>query len=235
MAMTLLPGVRLVVAPHFHLALDGPGRLSLGARVEQTAEGPVARPPWRPVSADELAVLLLDPTRPITREELPGCLCLFVVPVHLRSGFWDLLARAPEPGAVPAEGFGAFVAETAQFLAFKQLPVPAGAVFDLVVTRSGPATGLAAAALWGLINLGEDGASVVFLNVPAGEIPAADYPPVRLQLGPGEGVRIPAGILLSTDGYEWDQPDVLLLIRLPGAGGGETSGGQEPHGCEERS
>ena len=65
--MTLLPGFRLVVAPHFHLAINWPGRLSLGARVEQTAQGPVAHPPWRPVSADELAVLLLDPSQPAAR------------------------------------------------------------------------------------------------------------------------------------------------------------------------
>ena len=223
--MTLLPGFRLVVAPHFHLAIDWPGRLSLGAPVEQSAQGLVARPPWQPASADELAVLILDPTRTTARAELSGCLCLLVLPVHLRAAFWDLLARAPESGVVPAEGFGAFVAETARFLAFKELPVPAGAVFDLVVTRPRPATSLAAAALWGLINLGEDAASVVFLNVPAGEISAADYPPVRLQLGPGEGVRIPAGMLLGTNGFGRDQPDVLLLIRLPGAGGGEAPGG----------
>jgi hypothetical protein len=226
--MTPLPRVRFVAAPYFHLDIDWSARLSLGAGVESTPQGPVARPPWRPASAEELVALVLDPTRPITREELSGCLCLFVVPVHLRSGFWDLLARATESGAVPAEGFGAFVAETARFLAFKQLPVPAGAVFDLVVTRPGPAPRLATTALWGLINLGEDPASVVFLSAPVGEIPAADYPPVRLSLGPGEGVRIPAGILLGTDGFEREQPDVLLLIRLPEAGGGEAPGGQEP-------
>jgi hypothetical protein len=224
--MTLLPGFRLVVAPHFHLAIDGPRRLTLGAGIEQTAQGPMARPPWRPASAHELALLILDPTRTPARAELAGCLCLLVVPAHLHTAFWDLLARAPEPGVVPAEGFSAFVTETARFLAFKQLPVPAGAVFDLVVTRPGPATGLAAAAWWGLINLGEDAASVVFLNVPAGAIPAADYPPVRLQLDPGEGVRIPPGMLLGTDGLERDQPNVWLLIRLPEAGGGESSGEQ---------
>jgi hypothetical protein len=221
--MTLLPGFRLVVAPHFHLATDWLGRLSLGARVEQTAQGLMAQPPWRLPSADELAVLLPDPTRPTARAELPGCLCLLVLPVHLRAAFWDLLARAPEPGAIPAEDFSAFVAEIARFLAFKELPVPAGAVFDLVVTRPKPETCLAPAGLWGLINLGEDAASVVFLNVPAGEVPAGDYPPVRLRLGPGEGVRVPAGILLGTgtsgtsgtDESERDQPDVLLLIRLP--------------------
>src|SRR5262245_45855546 len=152
--MTLLPGVRLVVAPNFHLDIDYPQRLSLGARVEQTDQGLIARPPWRPASADELAVLLLDPTRPTPRAELPGCLCLFVLPAHLRAAFWELLSGAPEPGAIPAEGFDAFVAETARFLAFKQLPVPAGAVFDMVLTPPGPATCLDAAALWGVINLG---------------------------------------------------------------------------------
>jgi hypothetical protein len=226
--MTPLPRTRFVAAPYFHLDIDWSARLSLGAGVQSTPQGPVACPPWRPASAEELVALVLDPTRPITREELPGCFCLFVVPVHLRSGFWELLARAPELGAVPAEGFSAFVAETARFLAFKQLPVPAGAAFDLVVTRPGPAPRLAAAALWGLINLGEDPASVVFLNVPVGEILAADYPPVRLLLGPGEGVRIPAGIPLGTDGCERDQADVLLQIRLPGASPSPVPGGQEP-------
>jgi hypothetical protein len=233
--MTPLPGARFVAAPFFHFDIDWPARLSLGAGVESTAEGPVARPPWRPASADELVALVLDPTRPGAREELPGCLCLFVVPVHLRSGFWDLLAQARKDGEISPDRFSAFAAEVARFLAFKQLPLPAGAVFDLVVTRPGPTTRLATAALWGLINLGEDTASVVFLNVPAGEIPAADYPPVRLQLVPGEGVRVPAGILLGTDWFERDQPDVLLLIRLPGAGGGEAPGGQGPFVSEKSS
>jgi hypothetical protein len=211
--MTLLPGFRLAVAPYFQLDADWPGRLSLGARVEQTAGGPVALPPWRPAGADDLAVLVLDPTRPTAREELLGCLCLFVVPVHLRSGFWDLLGRSQERGEIPPDGYSAFVAEVARFLAFKQLPLPAGAVFDLVVNRPGQPAPLAA--LWGLINLGEDAASVVLLNVSPGDIPAPDYPPVRFWLAPGEGARVPTGMLLGSDELEREQPDVLLLIRLP--------------------
>jgi hypothetical protein len=234
--MMLLPGFRLMVAPNFHVAIDWSGRLSLGARVEQTAAGPVARPPWRPASADEQAVLLLDPTQTTARAELLGCLCLLVLPSHLRAAFWDLLAQAPELGQVPAEGFSAFVAETARFLAFKQMPVPAGAVFDLVVTRPGPAPSLSTAVLWGLINLGEDAASVVFLNLPAGEVPVADYPPVRLQLGPGEGARVPTGMLIGTAECERDQPDVLLLIRWPGDCGGEASPGPNlTGGARDRS
>src|SRR5262249_13727234 len=163
----------------------------------------------------ELAALVLDPTRPGAREELPGCVCLFVVPAHLRSGFWDLLAQAREQGANFADGFSAFAVEVANFLAFKQLPLPAGAVFELVVNRPGQPAPLAASPPWGLINLGEDAASVVVLDAPAGDGPAAEYPPVRLQLGPGEGARIPAGLLLGGGRAEGEQPEVLLLIRLP--------------------
>jgi hypothetical protein len=231
--MTLRPGFRLAVAPHFHLAIDWPERLALGAEVEQTAEGLVAGPPWRAPIAEELAALILDPAPPISCGELDLCLCLLVLPAHLRSAFWELLAQATEPGTLPFEGFNAFAAEIALFLAFKGLPVPDGVVLDLVVNRPGPVTHLGNADWWGLINLGEDAASVVFLNVQAGGVPIAACPPVRLQLEPGEGIRIPAGMLLGTGGVERDQPDVLLLIRLPGSG--EAPEGQEPLGNENGS
>jgi hypothetical protein len=214
--MTIPPRFRFVVAPYFHLDIDWPGRLSLGTSVEPTAQGPVARPPWRPASADDLATLVLDPTRPGAREELPGCLCLFVVPVHLRSTFWDLLAQAQENGEISLDGFGAFTAEVARFLAFKELPLPAGAVFELVLNRAGQPPSLPASSLWGLINLGEDAASVVVLNVPGHDGGCLDYPPVRFQFQPGEGARIPAGVLLGSDGLDREQPEVLLLIGLPG-------------------
>jgi hypothetical protein len=214
--MTLLPGVRFVVAPYFHLDIDWPARLSLGASVELTDQGPVALPPWRPPSAAELVMLVLDPTRPGAREELPGCLCLFVVPAHLRSAFWDVLAQAQENGEVSPDGFSAFAAEAARFLAFKELPLPVGAVFELVVNRPGPTAPLAASSLWGLINLGEDAASVVFLKVPAGDRPAPGSAPVRFQLEPGEGARAPAGLLLGSVRLEREQAELLLLIRWPG-------------------
>jgi hypothetical protein len=214
--MTLLPGVRFAVAPNFHLDIDWPGRLSVGASVERTAGGPVACPPWRPASAEELAALVLDPTQPGARDELPNCLCLFVVPAHLRSAFWDLLAQAQEDGAISPFGFNAFAADVASFLAFKQLPVPAGAVFELVVSRPGQTADLANSPLWGLINLGEDAASLACLNVPAGDTASPDSLPVRLQLQPGEGVRIPAGMPLASDGLQREQPEVWLLMRLPG-------------------
>jgi hypothetical protein len=213
--MTLPPGVRFAVAPNFHLDIDWPGRLSVGASVERTAGGPVPCPPWRPASAEEVTALVPDPTRPGAREELPGCLCLFVVPAHLRSAFWDLLVQAQEEGAISPTGFNAFAADVASFLAFKQLPVPAGAVFELVVSRPGKAALPADSPLWSLINLGEDAASLVCLNVAVGDTAAPESLPVRLQLQPGEGVRVPAGTLLGSDGLQREQPEVWLLIRWP--------------------
>ena len=212
--MTLLPGFRVAVAPSFHLAGDWPERMSLGAGLEQTATGLVARPPWRLLSEDELAVLTPNPSMPC--EELCNCLCLFVVPVHLRSRFWDLLAQSQEHGEVPSDGFGDFVADVAGFLAFKRMRLPAGAISELVLNRPGPTAPLVASSLWGLINLGEDAASLVFLNVPVHDIPGPDYPPLRFQLAPGEGIQVPAGMLLGSVGPEREHSDVLLRIRLAG-------------------
>ena len=215
--MKLQPGYRLAVCPHFHLAEDWSRRVSLGAGIDRTAAGLVPRLPWRPASDDELALLLLDPTLPTAREALPDCLGLFVVPSHLRSAFWDLLASAQERGEVPRDGFDAFVGEMAGFLAFKQLPTPAGAVFELVVNGPGQTSPLAIAPVWGVINLAEDADAVVFVNLPGGDMPPPDYPPVRLQIGPGEGLRLPrGGMLVGSDHPAREEPAVLLVVGLQG-------------------
>jgi hypothetical protein len=65
-----------------------------------------------------VAVLVLDTARPIAREDLSDCLCLFALPAHLCSGFGNLLAEASE-GKLPADGIDAFAGEVARFLAFK--------------------------------------------------------------------------------------------------------------------
>ena len=106
--------------------------------------------------------------------------------------------------------FDFFVGQVAEFLAFKNLPLPEGARCDLVVSNPGPgAEGLRPPGLWGTINLGDEPTSVVLLNLPCRQ-------PVRLTLGPGEGCRLPRGGLIL-DGYSQDkqEPDVLLLISHP--------------------
>jgi hypothetical protein len=136
------------------------------------------------------------------------------VPAHLRAAFWALLERSQEAGQIDPAAFDGFAARVAAFLAFKQMPVPPGAVFELVIRQAGEKVILADASLWALINLGEDATSVVFLNLPADELPGPAYPPIRLQLAPGQACRPPAGMRLVGGGHDREPPDVLLHIRL---------------------
>ena len=107
--------------------------------------------------------------------ETPGsdaAALLFAIPAHMRTRFWDML------GEEAAEGSGDFVtfaADLRQFLAFKELPPPADATFDLLVQDVGGAVD--PAGLWGLINFSDEPLLL-------------DWPGVRLRLGPGEGCRI---------------------------------------------
>ena len=95
---------------------------------------------------------------------------------------------------------------------------------------------------WGAINLGDEDTSLALINLPprqqeaelrrrfpdppagatVGELAGrflrccADYPPLRLILGPGEGCRLPeAGLILDGCPEDKQEPDVLLWVSLP--------------------
>jgi hypothetical protein len=125
-----------------------------------------------------------------------GLVLLFAVPGHLRASFWDMMDRA-EAG----QGFDGFAAEVGRFLAFKQLPPPERAVFELVL--HGPGGGFEGRDLWAVVNLGEE--SVV-----------VGLPGLRLRLGPGEGCVLPEGVAAEVLPPEGEVPDVLLAVRRPG-------------------
>jgi hypothetical protein len=194
--MNLTHGHSLVVAPFFHLSVDWFKRLLVSDGVEEEQGRFVARPPWRPPTAAELTALSLDPTA-ANRQDFGQCLCLFALPVHLQSTWWDLVEKAQAAGAARLEGFDAFVREVAGLLAFKGLAVPDGAHFDLVASQPGQRSirysaggsrpeGLAfdlsartawplgqkhrQARLWGGINLGDEAVWVVLVNLAAGQI-----------------------------------------------------------------
>src|SRR5262249_44840350 len=110
---------------------------------------------------------------------------------HLRSAGWQLLEQVHETEEQRLAGFDAFVGEVARFLAFKELPVPDGAAFELLVSRPGQrathrqgqppglsfnldgATPLPVQdedrrpRLGGIINLGDEPPPLLFLNLPA--------------------------------------------------------------------
>jgi hypothetical protein len=143
---------------------------------------------WRAPREDELAALVAEPPRPDVAA------LLFAVPAHMRARLWDML------GEEAAEGTGDFVtfaADLGQFLAFKELPPPADATFDLLVQDVGGAVD--PAHLWALVNFGDE---PILL----------DWADVRLRLGSGEGCRIdpgsPPGVVPPAE-----EPSVMVAIR----------------------
>jgi len=198
--MTLQPGCRFVVAPHFHLAADWHQRLLVGAGVEETDGCFFPLRSWRPPTPDELPLLARTSGGPASPEELEAGVCLFQLPGHLRAEWWKLLSRAAGmigDGRLP--GFETFVSQVGEFLAFKRLPVPEGARCDAVVSNPGqrfvrweresnrPGGLLGNLApwapwpyaeeyrwprLWGGINLGDEETSVVLINLPCRQLDA---------------------------------------------------------------
>jgi hypothetical protein len=126
---------------------------------------------WRQPTADELSLLVWISEEPPPPEELNACICLFQLPEHLRSRWWNLLvgaARTLDDGRLP--GFETFVSQVVEFLAFKSLPVPEGVRCDLVVSnpelhRANRDGGFCGRRLWGKINLGDEPTSVVLINL----------------------------------------------------------------------
>ena len=126
------------------------------------------------------------------REELESGLCLFQLPGHLRSVWWELLQQsANDLGSGQLPGFDAFVTQIVDFLAFKELPVPPGAKCDLIVTQRESSDGIdksareqspqlvssiesmtpssqigeqKRSAVWGGINVGDEIASFAVIN-----------------------------------------------------------------------
>jgi hypothetical protein len=242
--MTLQPGCRFTVAPHFHLSADWPRRLLVGAGVEEAEARFFPREPWRPPTADELALLVMGPTPEAPPEA--GCVWLFALPEHLRSAWWDLLDQATGPGdGLP--GFDGFVDRLGGFLTFKEFPLPEAARCDVVVSRPGERSvrwdadarrpgGLACSLapwapwpgadaggwprLWGGINLGDEETSVVLLNLPCRQLEAELHR--RVPDGPP-----PAAVGELTRRFLHgcpDYPPVRVLLgpgegyRLPGGG-----------------
>jgi hypothetical protein len=233
---------RWAVAPRFHLPIDWPRRLLLSDGVERREGLFFPRLPWRPPTPEELARLTVPPGAPPIDPE--RALSLFGLPRHLMRGWSDLLTQ--ELGGDRRDGFARFASEVCDFLTFKGLEVSAGAV-DLVVCAAGQAAthwdgegrhgaglGLSLPSwVWGVINLGEEPASLVAVAATPDEMRAAlpdhspeeemarrflacrsEQPVVRLSLARGEGVRLPAaGLIVGGCTLGCDGPDVLLLLR----------------------
>jgi hypothetical protein len=240
--MTLQPGYRFLVAPRFYLPADWPRRLLVGAGVEEAGGWFHPRHSWRPPTADELPLLVQTSGEPTPAEDLEDGVCLFQLPGHLRSEWWRLLAQAADVlGGGRLPGFEMFVNQVVEFLAFKDLPVPEGALCEAVVSDPGRSLPgglrchLAAGAerLWGGINLGDEETSVVLLNLSPQQLEAEvrrRFPDDRI---PASAAELAGRFLRCCSDY----PAVRLALgpgdgyRVPRSGlilGGDREGKQVP-------
>jgi len=244
--MILTHGHPLVVAPFFHQSVDWSSRLLVSGGALEDEGRFVPQPPWRAPTAAELAALIAD-RAPAQRDDLDGCLCLFALPQHLQTTWWDLLDRTRLTGTMHLEGFDVFVREVASLLTFKELPVPDGATFDLVASQPGQRSirysaggarpeGMAfdrsprttwplspegrPARLWGAINLGNEAISAVLVNLAAQQmhdVLALRFPGLPAAATHGE---LAAGFLTHLPDY----PPIRLRIE-PGEGYRLPAGG----------
>ena len=144
---------------------------------------------WRAPREDELAALVAE------TPHADGVACLFVIPGHLRAKFWTMLDQEAAEGS---GDFVSFAGEMRQFLAFKELPPPADAVFELLVQDVGGEVDTAR--LWSLVNFGDEPLLLA-------------WPGVRLRLGPGGGCLLDAGFPPGVVPPA-EEPNALLAIRI---------------------
>jgi hypothetical protein len=138
----------------------------------------------------------------------------FQLPRHLLSDWWKMLEGSRPGNNGRLKDFDTFAAKVADFLAYKGLPVPNEALFQLHVKAPGKSLCLGSeghsprvARIWGCVNLGETAVSL-----------ALD-PPASLRLDPGEGSRIPVnGSLMDASTLEGGDAEVLLVIRYKSTG-----------------
>ena len=181
------------VAPNFQFKGSWPERLLV-------AEGDA----WRAPDDSELAGLTLT--------ELDGAACgwLFSVPAHMRHRFWAMLDDEAKAGTGDFEYFSD---DLAQFLAFKALPPPADAVYELLIQDV--AGKVKTDDVWALINFGED---PVLLG----------WRGVQLRLEPGEGFQTAAGAPPEVLPPAKDELNVLVAIRQGSASSAGDTDGSAP-------
>ncbi len=229
----LQPGIRVVSALRFHNPLAWIDRLRLNSGVEIDAGRTWPRSDWRLPSPDEVALLVAADA------DSGAALALFNLPLRLHAQWWELAAPEPAGAAQSATAFQGFAREILDYLQFKQLPLPPACTLEVLATTPGQPTtrpnggGLTAVPPFdgwvGGINLADEEAGLVFLNLGDAQLPgsgtvharaqlflsgACDYPLVRIALRPGEGFWLPpAAIVVDGDTRGRQEIDVQLLIR----------------------
>jgi hypothetical protein len=230
------------------------GRIDRTDGVERDGESFHPRDDWRALSAEELSSLVTETSGPGAVLS-PTELGLLQIPERIRAAWW----REAEKGS-GCEGFERVFTALTEFFRFKRLPFPERVHLEVAVnapglasTRPGPdgvRRGLAycdppdagqgrSRQTLGLVNLGDEAAFVVLLDLPpsklaaglnaAGESGASALSPERLvrryfevfprqpllrvHLEPGEGLWLsPRGVV--HDGWTRGKRDLDVMLSL---------------------
>jgi hypothetical protein len=181
----------LAVALRFHLAPDWAARLAVGTGVCEADGRFFPRGPWRPLTTDEMALLVSGPEHALETDAEAGC--LFQIPGHLRAAWWELLDRSVEAKDAALPGFEDFTGRVAAFLRFKHMEVPLSLQMEALVTVAGrcsmrsdretgapaglgsslapwaggaPTEGGVLPRLWAVVNLGDEDTRLILIAVP---------------------------------------------------------------------
>jgi len=245
---------RLTVAPRFQLRRGFLGRIDRTDGVDREGESFHPRADWRALSGEELSSFVTEAAGPgavLSANQLG----LLQIPERIRAAWWREAEKASE-----SEGFQRVFRALSEFFRFKRLPFPERVHLEVAVnapgfasTRTGPGgvrqglaycdlaesgRGLAKQTL-GLVNLGDETAFVVLLDLPpsrlvaglaaAGESDASALAPERLvrryfeffprqpllrvRLEPGEGLWLsPRGVV--HDGWTRGKRDLDVMLSL---------------------
>jgi len=245
---------RLTAAPRFQLRRGFSGRIDRTDGVERDGGSFYPRDAWQALSAEELSSLVTQASGP--GAVLPATeLGLLQIPERIRAAWWS----EAEKGSV-SEGFQRVFTALIEFFRFKRLPFPERVHLEVAVNAPGSAStragtggireGLAycdrpgaeqgrAKQTLGLVNLGDEAAFVVLLDLPpsrlvaglevAGESGASALTPERLvcryfevfprqpllrvRLEPGEGLWLsPRGVV--HDGWTRGKRDLDVVLSL---------------------
>jgi hypothetical protein len=150
----LQAGFSLGTAPRFAPRLAWPDRLRLNGGVERAGTRVHPRTDWRPLSAEELAVLVEEipqgagPPHPAPAGTRPPAVAsadgeevlaplragVLVIPARLRQAWWRTAGQSG-PETQGGEDYRRFVVELLEFLRFKRLPLPARCEVEVMASR----------------------------------------------------------------------------------------------------
>ncbi len=158
--MELEAAFSLRTAPRFHPRTAWPDRLRLNSGVERVGARWHPRPDWRPLTREELGLLVgraarcagspgsASPAaadgssgrRPQGSEERilgPSEAALLAIPARLRAAWWDQAERMTTAVSGDRDAFDRFAAALLEFLRFKRLPLPALCRVEVTVSKPG--------------------------------------------------------------------------------------------------